>query len=192
MIAAVILAAGAGRRLGTVAKAMLPIDGETFLGRVARLAWQAGAVSQLVVVAEPHRAETEREAMRLGLAVAINPTPERGMGSSVGVGFAAAIERFASAPAALLWPVDHIRVLPSTVRELCARVSVNGVVIPTARGHGGHPVLVGRKLWPDLACAGDLPHGARSVFRANVECVRRLEVDDPGIHADVDEPADLP
>lgn len=191
MIAAVILAAGAGRRLGTVAKALLEhADGTSFLARIAGVCRELGVDQICVVVAEPHRARTEAEAERLGLSFAHNPHPERGMSSSVAVGFAYADARL-SATAALLWPVDHARVNRDTVARLVQRAAVDRIAIPTLHGRGGHPTLFGRQLWPELARCDEADDGARSVVRADPARVDRVPVTDIGVRADVDTPADL-
>jgi molybdenum cofactor cytidylyltransferase len=191
VIAAVIVAAGRGRRLGEVPKALLRTSGgESFLGAIAEAARQVGARELVVVTGGPHRAVTEAEAARLELAVAVNPAPERGMASSVALGFSFAAAAFA-ARAALLWPVDHPRVSLATLKALAREATEERAVIPAYRGRGGHPAALGRSLWLPLARCGDAPEGARSVLRARPEHVVRLPVDDPFVIRDVDRPADL-
>jgi CTP:molybdopterin cytidylyltransferase MocA len=189
--AAVIVAAGRGSRLGGRAKALLPAPGGmTFLAAIAELARGAGIAEIVVVVGGPHRAAKEVEAARLDLAVAINPRAERGMATSVAQGFAFAAGAFA-ASSALLWPVDHARVAPETLAALVVAARRDGAVIPAYRGLGGHPVAVGRALWPELARCGAAPEGARSVLRSRPWRVQRIDVDDAGVVGDVDTPADL-
>jgi CTP:molybdopterin cytidylyltransferase MocA len=186
----VVVAAGAGRRLGGAAKALLRgADGATFLAAIAATARAAGVRMDraIVVVAEPHRAATAAEAERLGLATVVNPAPERGMGSSVAAGFAAAMAW--DVAAALLWPVDMPAVRAATVAMLCARASAERSVVPELGGRGGHPVAVGRDLWPALAGCAALPEGARSALRAAPSL--RVAVDDRGVVADVDDAAAL-
>jgi molybdenum cofactor cytidylyltransferase len=142
---AVILAAGRGERLGGVAKALLPLGGTTYLGAIVATARAAGAEAPVVVVAAPFGAEVAEAARALGAEVVENPAPERGMGSSVGVGFGA----LAHGTRALLWPVDHPRVTLDSVRALLA-VDAD-VVVPRVGGRGGHPVVVARAVWPALA-----------------------------------------
>ena len=55
-LGAVILAAGAGSRLGGVAKALLMCGEETYLARIAHIAHVAGA-SKIVVVSRAARSE---------------------------------------------------------------------------------------------------------------------------------------
>jgi molybdenum cofactor cytidylyltransferase len=189
-VGAVVLAAGAGTRLGGVAKALLPAGGTTFLGAIARAAAAAGiaAGDVVVVVGAPYGDAVAAEAARLGLGVAWNPASARGMASSVAVGFAALDPAL---DAALLWPVDHPAVRPATVTALIAAQGATGAraVVPTRGGRGGHPALVARALWPALVACADAADGARGVLRAADP--HRLAVDDPAVVRDVDTADDL-
>lgn len=188
-VAAVILAAGAGRRLGGVNKALLETDGASFLATIARLGSAAGLSPQLVVVGEPHCAATVAEAERLGLTWLVNSDPSRGMASSIEVGFGHLVAEGAGVDAALLWPVDHARVRPATVDTVVAACTADNVVVPAFGGRGGHPTGFGRCAWPALARCSQQPEGARSVVHAAAQ-LRRVDVDDPGVLRDVDTPAD--
>lgn len=183
-VGAVILAAGAGTRLGGVAKALLPLDGATFLARIVATAAAAGVAADdvVVVVGPPFGAEVAAAARALGVAVVDNPAPARGMASSVALGFAALAGR--AVTAALLWPVDHPRVAVTTVGALVAA----GAGVPVHHGRGGHPTLVPRRHFEALAACAAIEGGARAVLRG---ALPRLPVDDPGVIADVDRPDEL-
>jgi CTP:molybdopterin cytidylyltransferase MocA len=204
-LAAVIMAAGAGRRLGGVAKALLPYRGGSYLAAIAATARAVGLVDAVVVVGAPFGHDVAAHARQLGLRVRVNPAPGRGMASSVALGFAAIAN--GPAAAAWLWPVDHPAVTEATLRRLIDGFGAPGapgtpgtsgeverpqaieVASPRYRGHGGHPPLVARALWPRLvACAGE-PDGARGVIRSARLVV--VDVDDPGVVHDIDTPADL-
>lgn len=186
---AVILAAGRGARLGGAAKALLPAGGgETFLARVVRTSAAAGARDCVVVVGPPYGVEVAAAARALGARVVENARPERGMASSVALGFGAV----AAGDGALLWPVDHARVAAATVCVVIAAGTRANIAVPVHAGRGGHPTWFGAAVWPELvACAGE-PDGARGVVRRDPARVVRLDVDDAGVIADVDEPGDLP
>lgn len=194
-LAAVIVAAGAGRRLGGVAKALLPYRGKSYLATIAATARTVGLVDAVVVVGEPFGPDVAAHARQLGLRVRVNPAPDRGMASSVALGFAAIANGPASA--AWLWPVDHPAVAEATLRRLVEAFEGGGATgsggaitaQPRYRGHGGHPPLIGRALWPALAACGGAPGGARGVLHAAPLIV--VEVDDPGVVRDVDTPADV-
>jgi CTP:molybdopterin cytidylyltransferase MocA len=199
-VAMVIVAAGAGCRLGGVAKALLPYRGRSYLATIAATARAVGLVDGVVVVGEPFGADVAAHARQLGLRVRVNPAPGRGMASSVALGFAAIAN--GPAAAAWLWPVDHPAVTAPALHQLVdafgalralewtGRESPLEIVIqPRYRGRGGHPPLIARALWPRLAaCAGE-PDGARGVIRT--ARLVAVEVDDPGVVRDVDTPADL-
>jgi molybdenum cofactor cytidylyltransferase len=178
MIAAVILCAGAGARLGGVDKAALRLpDGRTFLAAVVAAA-RAGGCAPIVGVARPGQ-------VLPGVELVCNPTPERGMISSIVVGLAALAGR--GVAAALVWPVDHPRVLPDTVAALVAAARPGRIVVPVIAGRGGHPTAFGADVWPELAAAAS----ARAVVAADPGRVVRVAVADPGVRRDVDTPDDL-
>jgi molybdenum cofactor cytidylyltransferase len=187
---AVILAAGAGARMGGVAKALLPSGDGTFLAAIARVLAEVGAAPArtVVVVAPPFGPAVAAEAARLGLGT-VDGAAGADMSSSVALGFAAiaADVRCADSEVALLWPVDHARVGAAAVRAVLAAAG-DAAAVPTWQDRGGHPVAVGRRLWPALAAVGGAPGGARDVLRP---VARRVAVDDPGVIADVDAWADL-
>ncbi len=188
---AVILAAGAGRRLGGVAKALLRRpDGSSYLESVATAARAAGVGACVVVVGEPFAEITRTEARRLGLEVVVNPAPELGMSSSVERGFEHVERRHSSAHTGLLWPVDHARVRVDTVRRIIAGAALDNIVVPMFGGRGGHPGGFGRDLWPELRRCNSAEQGALTVVREQPGRVVRIDVDDPGVVDDVDRPGD--
>jgi molybdenum cofactor cytidylyltransferase len=61
--------------------------------------------------------------------------------------------------------------------------------VPRYRGRRGHPIWFSRELIPEFL---DLPAGgaARDVVRRHAEDTAFLDLDDPGILADIDDRAD--
>jgi CTP:molybdopterin cytidylyltransferase MocA len=199
-LAAVIVAAGAGSRLGGVAKALLAYRGRTYLETIAATARAVGLVDAVVVVGAPFAEDVAAHARQLGLRVRVNPAPERGMASSVALGFAAIAN--GPAAAAWLWPVDHPAVAEATLRRLVDALAASRgsgasetsgppcmVIQPRHRGAGGHPPLIRRALWPALAGCACEAQGARGVLRA--ARLVAVDIDDPGVVRDIDTPADL-
>ncbi|MGE0551612.1 MAG: NTP transferase domain-containing protein [Kofleriaceae bacterium] len=186
-LGAVILAAGAGSRLGGVAKALLPIDDTTYLARIASTARSVGLSHGVVVVAEPYRAAVAVHARELGLAVCVNPEPARGMASSIALGFASLVA-IGELDAAWLWPVDHPAVREDTLTTLAAHLARHEAVRPVYRGRGGHPPLVARSLWDRLARCDVVDGRARAVIAS--AATRAIEIADPGVVQDVDTPGD--
>ena len=191
MIGAVILAAGSGRRMGGVAKALLPTRGTTFLGAIVRACAKAGVDpdSIVIVVGEPHGAAVAHEAARHALAggVVWNDDPSRGMASSVAIGFEAVAR--SACHAALLWPVDHANITPATIEALGDALGDHDAAVPVFAAHGGHPALVARSIFAQMIACGDAIDGARGVLRA--ARVIRVPVLDDGVLRDADTPEDL-
>src|SRR5580704_975734 len=120
MMAAVVLAAGEGTRLGGVAKALLGGD-RPFLARIVATAREVGTREVVVVVAPPYGDAVAAAARELGATPVWNPEPARGMASSIALGFAALdADAVGDADAAWLWPVDHPAVQAGTLRALIA------------------------------------------------------------------------
>lgn len=180
MTAAVILAAGSGRRLGGVAKALLVHEGRTFLERIVALV----RGPRVVVVGAPFGDAVAEHAASLGddVHVVVNPDPARGMASSIALGFQWLQVRSSSLDAALLWPVDHPFVKPET---LVALGEANAEVArPVYQGRGGHPPLIRCTVWEQFAACDQVEGGARGVM-SKLRVVA-VVVDDPGVVRDVD------
>jgi CTP:molybdopterin cytidylyltransferase MocA len=171
--------------MGGVAKALLARGDRTFLQCILAT---ANADDAVVVVGPPFGAAVAAHAIELGARVIENPDPDRGMASSVSLGFAAlaggALQSAAALDAAWLWPVDHPDVRAATLDGLVAALGTHDVAQPRHGGRGGHPPLIRRRLFAQLAGCTTYPEGARSVIsKADVIAV---EVDDAGTVEDVD------
>lgn len=188
MIGAVVLAAGAGRRMGGVAKALLRTEGSSFLERIVTTA-RAANVERIVVVVGPPFAEAVRdEAKRLSIRggdIVDNPDPDRGMASSIELGF----RNLRDASMAYLWPVDHPDVTRATLELLARKIATHDAARPTFGGRGGHPPLLAKLLFSPMMVCSQEPQGARSVLATRD--VIDVPVEDPGVILDVDRPEDL-
>jgi agmatinase len=185
-VAAIILAAGASRRMGSP-KALLPVEGETFLGRLVATHRSAG-IDPIVVVVGPDGDRVAAAVDLAGVRLVRNLAPESGPLASLRLGLAALDPE---PEALLLQPVDHPLVRPETVRRLVSAWAAgpHGILIPTFGARRGHPTLFARRLFAALRVA-PLDQGARAVVRGQLHEVREVPVDDPGVRAEVDTPAD--
>jgi molybdenum cofactor cytidylyltransferase len=191
--AALVLAAGTSRRMGTgAAKALTELAGARLLDRVLATLAQVGPdgwIEPLVVIGPPHGAAI-RAALPAATRTAWNPCPERGMLSSVQTGLRGLVAAGAAA-GALIWPVDVPLVRAETVRRLLQVALADGAgrpVLPTYGGRGGHP------LWLPACRFGDvlaLPEGATLRVLRTRHPELRLEVADAAVLRDIDTPADL-
>lgn len=175
-VAAVILAAGLGRRFGSP-KLVAQLAGETLLSHVARRAREAGLDPIIAVV--PVGAETPAR-----IDVVVNHDPARGLSSSLQLGIGAVPpER-----AAVVLLVDQPTVTPAAIAALLAARGTRPLVAASAEGHYGPPVLIEPEAVPVvMALSGDI--GLREVLAANPDMVEAVPV--PGHAPDVDTEADL-
>lgn len=181
-LGAVILAAGAGTRLGGVAKALLRVGDRTYLQQIAATAREVGLADAVVVVGAPFGDTIAAHARELSLRVVVNPDPSRGMASSIALGFAAIADT--AVDAAWLWPVDHPHVRASTLQQLVTALRTHAAARPLYGGNGGHPPLIARAAFGALATCDRLPGGARDALRA-LDVVE-ISADDQGVVRDVD------
>jgi molybdenum cofactor cytidylyltransferase len=184
VIAGIILAAGASSRMGTP-KALLDYRGETFLGRLVRV---LGASCNPVIVVLGYHADVLRQQVPAPARVVINPDPSRGQLSSLQTGLAAVP---ADADGFAFIPVDSPAVAQDTVAKLARMFERRNpstlFVIPRQSGKRGHPVVAARSIAAEILA---LPAAAeaREVVHAHVDCTEYVDVDDPGIFTDVDDP----
>jgi len=185
---AVILAAGAGTRMGRP-KALVRIGDRTFLDTTIQTILQAGLTKLSVVLG--HAADEIEAAHELGPLISIrNPDPSAGPISSIRA--ALSHPEVAGAPAILVHPVDHPLVQVDTVRRLIEHFEHgdSAIVVPRYGGRGGHPTVFGRAVFSELLRVPD-GEGARSVVRRDPDRVLRVDVSDPGVRLNLDSPEDL-
>lgn len=185
MICPVVLAAGAGRRMGTN-KLSEPLSGRPVIRHVVEALAAAGLPPPVVVLG--HAPEAVRGALE-GLDVAFVEAPDHadGMGRSLAAGIAALPME---SVAALVCLGDMPFIAPELLREIVSHAHAQAIVAPVHAGQRGHPVLWGSAFFPELrALQGD--EGARRLFSVHADAVRLVPWDDDAIHVDIDTPAAL-
>ena len=192
MLAAIILAAGDSRRMGTP-KALLPDpDGRPFVARLVRSFSAAGIDEIVVVTGAMHDAIVDAIAIDASPARPLcvrNPDPSRGQISSLWAGLEAANR--SDIEGVLVTPVDIPMVRTTTIRQVAeawARTQAP-IVRPVVGEQHGHPVLFDRVTFEALREA-PLTEGARVVVHANADRIVNVTVDDDGCLVDIDTPAD--
>ena len=192
-LAGVLLAAGAGRRMGGP-KALLR-DGRDvpFLDRAVGVLLDGGCDTVTVVLgsgADDARVLLDQAGWSQDpcVDVVLAPDWDEGMGASLRVGIGALAA--ADAQAALVSLVD----LPDVDESVLRRVVGTGygphaLVRATYDGRPGHPVLIGREHWSGVVASAHGDHGAREYLRSHgaVSC----ECGDLATGRDVDRPEDL-
>lgn len=201
-----VLAAGAGRRMGGPKALIGPLAefGRTPLAQVCSQVHAAGCTDVIAVIGA--------QADRVLAALEDDPWPEHdcvaaglpgwlrvveatdwdeGMGASLRAGLAA-LDR-TSATAALITLVDLPDVGTPIFRRVLAEASGEPSALARASfdGRPGHPVLIGREHWPDVAASAIGDKGARDYFARTphqlIECghlASGIDADTPqdGLH----------
>lgn len=196
-LAAVVMAAGAGSRIGHRPKSLLRRDGEALIARQLRLLHAAG-VTEAVVVLGHHagliRAELERlqaQPRYAGLRWTLNPSPDDGPGSSLRCGLAALPADLDGVLVVLGdQPLLELQDLRAVLDAWAARAPGIELVVPLHAGQPGHPLVFG-PLARRAVMAGSGGAGLREWRRAHPEQVQALPVDHPRCTTDIDTESDL-
>jgi nicotine blue oxidoreductase len=185
---AVLLAAGAGTRLGLGPKALLPFQGRTLVEVLADTLLDGGCRQVVVVLG----AEADRVRSRTDLGrhtVVDNREWAAGMGGSFRLGVA-------SAPAGddiLVALVDQPGLTAGTVARLLARHRpgrATAAAYPDGSGslRRGHPLLLDATLRADAAASASGDAGARLFLQSHPEIVDTVDCSDQSGGLDVDTP----
>jgi nicotine blue oxidoreductase len=186
-LAAIVLAAGEGRRIGGP-KALLPIDDTIFLDRTCRLFLDAALAGVIAVLgAEAERVKREAR-LPDGVCVVVNEAWQRGMLSSIwrGLDMAEAL----GAEAILVHPVDNPFVSGRTIASVASALRAGArIAVPCHAARRGHPAGFSRAAWGELRAA-PLERGARQVLASHPAWVVEVETG-PDCLIDIDTREDL-
>lgn len=183
-VGGIVLAGGCGRRFGSDKRAARLSDGASMLERSVGLL-AAVCDELLVVIGEDDREHDYRG--RFGAArVLRSPRSSGGMGFTL----ADAVAQSQHWDACLVMLADKPFVAPQTMARVRAMLDTHQLVVPTFGRAWGHPVGFAKQHFFALTrLEGDA--GARSLIAAEREHCLFLEIEDPGVIADVDTPQQL-
>jgi nicotine blue oxidoreductase len=184
-VAGLVLAAGAGRRLGTP-KATVELAGRRLVDRQVAVLRAAGCHPVVVVLGA-----TVVDVP--GAEVVVNREWAAGMGTSL----AAGLRRLATAAPAVVAVavvlVDQPRLGADAVRRTGEGLVASGA--PAARasygGVPGHPVVLARRVWAEVAGSTHGDAGARGWLAEHAGDVLVVPCDGLGDDGDLDTAADL-
>jgi molybdenum cofactor cytidylyltransferase len=178
--AGIILAAGESRRMG-FPKALLRYRDETFLNRLTGLF--LARCSPVIVVLGANAGRIRDSVLRPATFV-LNADYQRGMTTSLQCGLRAVPPE---AEGVLFTLVDHPAVSAETIDALLG--AEKGLLrVPRLGGRRGHPIWFSAELIPEFLAIPE-NGAARDVVRAHTADTNFLDLDDPGILADIDDPA---
>lgn len=187
-VAALVLAAGGSRRWGEGSKLLAPWEDGRLVEAAADGARAAGLAPVVAVVGA--RADEVAEALPDGVEAIHHAGWRRGRASSLAAGIRALADR-EGVDAAAVFLGDQPRVPAAAVRAVLDawREGDADAVRPFYGDVPGHPVVFGRRCFPDLAEL-DGEDGVRRYLDGGSARVRSLRLDLPA-PPDVDTPGDL-
>ena len=188
-VAAIILAAGASRRMGARNKLLAPVDGRPMVATTARNAL-ASRAAPVIVVTGHDAAEIGGALGGLDVRLVHAPDHERGMAHSLRAGIMALPVRVTGA---LIMLGDMPLVCPEVLDQLIASFAPDqsrSICIPVHNGARGNPLLWGRAHFAELAAlTGD--RGARSLLGSHGPQITEVCVATSAIFTDFDTPEAL-
>jgi CTP:molybdopterin cytidylyltransferase MocA len=177
-VSAVVLAAGAGSRMGTP-KAEIVVDGRRLVVR-AVTAMAHGGCDEVVAVVRADTAPVD------GARVVVNPAPERGMRSSLVLGLAAV-----SGDGVAVLLVDTPGIEADSIEAVLNRwrAEPERIAVASFAGRRGHPIVMAAEHWQAAMVLAGADEGARRYLDLNPHLVD--DVAAPGNPVDLDVPGDL-
>jgi molybdenum cofactor cytidylyltransferase/nicotine blue oxidoreductase len=178
-VAAVVLAAGGGRRYG-MPKALVEYEGSLLVERAVRTA--RAVCDPVLVVLGARAADVWRQADLDGATVLANAAWESGMASSLRTGLDGLRGWPGRVDAALVTLVDLPGMTPDALAAVAAHAAPDALAVATYDGVRGHPVLFGREHWDGVAATLTGDEGARRYLAMH----HVVEVDCTGLADPVD------
>lgn len=193
-VGAVLLAAGAGSRLGGRPKALLELGGVPLVMRQL-IALSGAGVDEVAVVLGHHAEAVEAAVRAFPITLVRNPSPDDGQASSVLAGLRALSPQLdavivALADQPLVDAQDVVALIGAFKQRGDAAMVVPRVAGPDGRAEPGNPVIFEAAL-RDEWLAGRADGACRRWREAHPERVRWLDTDNPRYRVDIDTPEDL-
>lgn len=188
-IGAVLLAAGAGSRLGGRPKSLLELDGTPLIRRTC-IALSDAEIHPVVVVLGHHADAIERAVQDLPVKRMRNPRPDDGPASSLRIGLQALT---LDVDAVIILLADQPLITAKDIADLVEAFKSRGdgqMVVPRVRGEPGNPVIVDAALRAEWL-AGDVSASGQRWRNANPTRVHWLDTSNDHYGIDIDTPEDL-
>jgi len=190
VVGAVLLAAGAGSRLGHKPKSLLELGGVPLIRRQL-IALSGAGVDEVVVVLGHHADLIEPVVQTFPVTVVRNPNPDEGQVSSQRIGLAALTGKLDAVIVALAdQPLLNAQDITALIGAFKKRPECASVVFPQVAGERGNPVMFTNEVREQiLACQANV--GCRQWQAAHPEAVFPFATDNRRYKVDIDTPEDL-
>ena len=186
MIVAVVLSAGESSRMGRP-KALLPIDGQTFIERIVAALKQT-KVGKIIVILGHNARELQSKISHLPVEILINTDYKLGQLSSLQLAVRN-LQPDLDCDGMLVHLVDHPYLAPALVEEMIRQFyeTKKRIIVPKFQGKRGHPVIFSNALFDEILSA-PMEEGAKAVVNAHRAETLEIETEEEGIAVDIDTP----
>jgi len=192
----VILAAGAGRRMGGVAKCLLLFEGRSLIAHLLLQLQDLHEIplTQRVIVLGHHATAIESHLAQLPAdqvpRCVLNPQPQEDTASSLRVGLAALPPGLQQVLVLLAdQPLIDTHDVRAALQAYAQRAPGIQVQVPQVQGQPGHPVILDAAVCAQLVAQD--PPSLRQWRAEHPQAVRLWDVDNPHYTFDLDTPQDL-
>jgi molybdenum cofactor cytidylyltransferase len=189
-IGAVLLAAGAGRRMGSRPKALLELGGVPLVLRQLIALSDAG-VDELVIVLGHHAEQILPVIEPFPLTIVHNPRPDDGQISSQRLGLSALNSNLDAVLVGLAdQPLINEQDVTSLIGAFKKRPDGTALVVPRVAGQPGNPVIFSAAVREQIL-AGEANVGCRQWRAAHPSAVHHFDTDSQRFIVDLDTPEDV-
>jgi CTP:molybdopterin cytidylyltransferase MocA len=190
VVGAVLLAAGAGSRLGHKPKSLLELGGVPLIRRQL-IALSGAGVDEVVVVLGHHAELIDPVVQAFPVTVVRNPNPDDGQVSSQRIGLAALTGKLDSVIVALAdQPLLNAQDITALIGAFKKRPEGSSVVYPQVNGERGNPVMFSAEVREQIL-AGAANVGCRQWQAAHADAVAPFVTDNRRYKVDIDTPEDI-
>lgn len=190
VVGAVLLAAGAGSRIGGRPKSLLELGGVPLIRRQL-IALSGAGVDEVVVVLGHHAEHIEPVVQDFPVSVVRNPTPDDGQVSSLRLGLQALTGKLDAVLVALAdQPLLNAQDLTDVIGAYKKRPVGTQVVVPTVDGLPGNPVIFAADV-RDAVLSGDARLGCKQWQAAHPDQVHRWSTPNRRYRIDIDSEEDI-
>jgi len=189
MLAAVILAAGESRRMGTP-KALLRYQGKTFVEHLIQATRHPRVdIVRVLLGADAEMIRSKLPAIEPA-SIVVNADWRKGQLSSIHAAIRSLHD--GATEGLILCPVDHPLISAHLVAQLVAEFDSSGkqIVLPVYRGRRGHPVIFRATLFDELLAASP-EIGARQVVWAHAGDIAEVPTEEEGMILNLNDPETL-
>ena len=190
VVGAVLLAAGAGERIGRRPKSLLELGGVPLIRRML-IALSGAGVDEVVVVLGHHAEQIGPVIESFPVTVVRNLDPDEGQVSSQRLGLSALTGKLDAVIVALAdQPLLNAQDITALIGAWKKRREGAEVVYPEVAGERGNPVIFSTAVREQIL-AGEARIGCRQWQAANAACVQPFVTDNRRYRVDIDTAEDI-